>query len=85
MDKEFTLCLLRLGDLTWASGTFIVEIEDIEGQIELRIDEHVEWAWVSEAEIDKKEFQSGNELKFVSEAMRMTILEAFRLKRKGMI
>jgi 8-oxo-dGTP pyrophosphatase MutT (NUDIX family) len=85
MDKEHDLCLLRLGEVTWAIGTFIVDVEDTEAQIVLRDDEHVKWAWVSEAEIDKRGFQSGKELEFVSEAMRMIVLEAFRLKRKGII
>lgn len=85
MDKEYTLCLLRLEELTWAVGTFIVDVEVREAQIKLRDDEHVDWAWVSETEIDKGKFHSGNELAFVSEAMRMTVLEAFRLKRKGNI
>lgn len=85
MDKEHTLCLLRLEELTWAVGTFIVDVEDTGAQIELRDDEHIEWAWVSETEVDKGKFQSGDELDFVSEAMRMTVLEAFRLKRECII
>lgn len=85
MDKEYNLCLLSFEEETWAIGTFVVDVEDTRAQIVLRDDEHVEWAWVSETEIDRRQSRSGQEMAFVSEAMRMTLLEAFRLKREGRI
>lgn len=93
-DGEWSgVCLLRVAGLTWAVVTFIAEVEgggdgDGDGvwEVVLRPDEHVAWAWVDEEEVRSGEFRGGmkgRELEFVSEAMRMTVLEGFRL-RKGL-
>ncbi|KAF9872105.1 hypothetical protein CkaCkLH20_10442 [Colletotrichum karsti] len=84
MDQEYDLCLLRLGDLTWGIGTFVVDVEDAAAEVVLRDDEHVDWAWVCEEEVEGREFCDGRKLEFVSEAMRMIVLEAFKVKRKGL-
>ncbi|KAI0407299.1 hypothetical protein F4802DRAFT_554964 [Xylaria palmicola] len=84
MDSEYNFCLLRVSGMTWAIVTFMTEIEDEQANIVLREDEHVEWAWVTETEAKNNRFEmaSGRELEFVSEAMRLIVLEGFRLKKE---
>lgn len=84
MDAELNLCLLRVSGLTWAIVTFITDIEDETQEVVLRPDEHVAYAWVDVDEIREGAFrhESGKKIEFVSEAMRMTLLEGFRLRRE---
>ncbi|KAM0420330.1 hypothetical protein ACHAPT_011872 [Fusarium lateritium] len=81
MDSELDLCLLRVSSLTWAIVTFITDVEDGPLDVVLRPDEHIAWTWVDEHEVKKGQFrrETGKGFEFVSEAMRMTVLEGFRL------
>ncbi|KFY18439.1 hypothetical protein V493_08618 [Pseudogymnoascus sp. VKM F-4281 (FW-2241)] len=82
MDSDLDICLLRVSGLTWAIVTFLTDIEDEEAEVILREDEHVESAWVTETEVQKQFYSgTGQSLDFVSEAMRMTVLEGFRLRK----
>jgi len=84
MDKEFDFCLLRVSGLTWAIATFITDVEDDAGEVTLRPDEHVAWIWVTEDEVKERKLRGdeSNGLEFVSEAMRMTLLEGFKLRKE---
>ncbi|KAF2718990.1 hypothetical protein K431DRAFT_287162 [Polychaeton citri CBS 116435] len=68
----------------WGIANFIVEVEDLSRPVLIDPREHVEWAWVTEQEV-RDSALSGvgakreKELKFVSEVMRRTILEGFRI------
>ncbi|CAH0057447.1 unnamed protein product [Clonostachys solani] len=84
MDPDLNIFLLRVSGLTWAIVTFIADIEDNHGAVTLRPDEHLAWAWVSEDEVKEGRFRhgTGQNLEFVSEAMRMIVLEGFRVKKE---
>ncbi|KAI0442767.1 hypothetical protein F4803DRAFT_517883 [Xylaria telfairii] len=84
MDAESNICLLRVSGLIWAVVTFIADVEDEQAEVVLQDDEHVEWAWVTELEVEDGEFggEPGKKLDFVSEAMRMIVLEGFRLRKE---
>ncbi|KAI9148807.1 hypothetical protein HJFPF1_10849 [Paramyrothecium foliicola] len=86
MDNDLELCLLRVGGLTWAVVTFIADVEIGNTEVVLRPDEHIAWAWVTEDEARNGLFRggAGRRLDFVSEAMRLLVLEGFR-RRKDMV
>ncbi|KAH7144528.1 NUDIX hydrolase domain-like protein [Dactylonectria estremocensis] len=72
------LCLFRETGNVWAKLTAWVDVEATEPVV-VRADEHAEWAWVSEPEARTRRFADGRELDFVSEGVRQTVLEGFRL------
>ncbi|KAI0466536.1 hypothetical protein F4859DRAFT_497113 [Xylaria cf. heliscus] len=84
MDAESNVCLLRVKGLIWAVVTFIADIEDEQAKVVLQEDEHIEWAWVTELEVQKRKFgkEPEKELEFVSEAMRLIVAEGFGLRKK---
>ncbi|KAF6829487.1 hypothetical protein CPLU01_07893 [Colletotrichum plurivorum] len=84
MDDKLNICLLPVDGLIWAIAVFIVEVTDTTTEIVLQDEEHEDWAWVTEAEVEERKFhgQSDGSLECVTEAMRMIVLEGFRL-RKG--
>lgn len=83
VDSQLPMCLLSVSGSTWAVATFLVELEDEAANVVLRADEHVDWAWVTEEEVKAESFNSrkGEPLELVSRAMKMVILEGFRLTR----
>ncbi|KAF6814235.1 hypothetical protein CMUS01_12679 [Colletotrichum musicola] len=84
MDEELEVCLLPVDGLIWAIAVFIVEVADTTTEIVLQDEEHEDWAWVTEAEVERRKFhgQSDGSLECVTEAMRMIVLEGFRLRRE---
>ncbi|KAH7140671.1 NUDIX hydrolase domain-like protein [Dactylonectria macrodidyma] len=72
------LCLFRETGNIWAKLTAWIDVEATEPVV-VRADEHAEWAWVSEPEARARRFADGRELDFVSEGVRQTVLEGFRL------
>ncbi|KAK7402600.1 hypothetical protein QQX98_011641 [Neonectria punicea] len=72
------LCLFRETGSVWAKLTAWVDVESCDAVV-VRDDEHAEWAWVSEEEARRRRFADGRELDFVSEGVRRTVLEGFRL------
>lgn len=83
MDSDFNVCLLRVLGLTWAIVTFIADVEEGDREVVLRPDEHVAWAWVTEDEVKKGRFNhgTGKKMELASEAMRMIVLEGFKLRK----
>lgn len=75
-----TVCVFREGQTTWAKTTFLMDVED--GEVGIREDEHVEWAWVSEEEVISGKFADGRALDIVSEGVRRAILEGFRIQKQ---
>lgn len=86
MDSELEICLLRVSGLTWAVVTFIADVEKGCGEVVLRPEEHTSWAWIGEDEVMKEQFcgKSNETLEFVSEAMKMTLLQGFKLRKHMM-
>ncbi|KAF2971197.1 hypothetical protein GQX73_g2403 [Xylaria multiplex] len=84
MDSEYSICLLRVAGLTWAIVAFLTEVEDELSEIVLREDEHVDWAWLTENEVETGFFRDrpGKSLDMVSEAMKIMVLEGFRLMKE---
>lgn len=64
----------------WAKCTVLVAVESVE-DVRVRDDEHMAWAWVSEGEVVSGRREDGMEMGFVSEGVRRSILEGFRLER----
>ncbi|VUC31049.1 unnamed protein product [Clonostachys rosea] len=85
MDPEQPICLVPCGGKTWAVVTFLVYVEPGKEwqEIKLRPEEHSEYAWVTEEEVKTGRMKSkkGASFDFVSEAMRLTIIEGFRLRK----
>ncbi|KAJ6442791.1 putative AC transposase [Purpureocillium lavendulum] len=79
MDAELPMSLLRLSGRTWAVVTFLTGLEDDNAEVLLREDEHVDWAWVTRDEVREGRFHTGANLDLVSEAMKMILLEGFRV------
>lgn len=72
-------------DWHWAKITFFMEVE--EGGVDnviLQEDEHVDYRWVTEEEVRRRQFrgEDGGKIEFVSDAVRLALLEAFRLKNE---
>ncbi|KAF7536599.1 hypothetical protein G7054_g4443 [Neopestalotiopsis clavispora] len=80
MDSEYPICPLRVAGLEWAIVTFLTEVEDELTEILLRKDEHVDWAWLTENEVETGFFRDspGKNIDMVSQAMKMMVLEGFR-------
>lgn len=70
--------LFKVGEVRWGKLTVWVEVESWEG---VRIDpeEHEDWAWVSEEEARRERFRDGREFEFVSDGVKRSVLEGFRL------
>jgi 8-oxo-dGTP pyrophosphatase MutT (NUDIX family) len=86
MDDELPMCLLRLGEQTWAVVSFLVDLEDggKEYKIILQDEEHVRHAWLTVDEVENGLLgQTGERIDFVSEAMKMVLLEGFRMIREA--
>jgi 8-oxo-dGTP pyrophosphatase MutT (NUDIX family) len=85
MDPELSVCLVPSAGKTWAVVTFLVMAEPGSewNEVELRPEEHSEYAWVTEEEVRTSRMKSKNgaPFDFVSEAMRLTIIEGFRMKK----
>lgn len=87
MDSQLPMCLLRLGDQTWAVVSFLVDLEDEgkAGEVILQDDEHVQYTWVSANEVEiGMSGRTGENLDFVSEAMKMVLLEGFRMIKEAL-
>jgi 8-oxo-dGTP pyrophosphatase MutT (NUDIX family) len=84
MDSEYPLCLLHVSGLHWAVVAFLTKVEDEPSEILLQEDEHVEWAWLTEGEVEKGFFRDRPEknLDMVSHAMKSMLLEGFRLMKE---
>ncbi|KAK5997573.1 hypothetical protein PT974_02936 [Cladobotryum mycophilum] len=72
----------------WGKITLLADVRDTR-DVNIRPDEHMEWAWVSEREVltgwlggEKGEEKEKRVLGLVSASVRSQILEAFRLKRE---
>ncbi|KPM35704.1 hypothetical protein AK830_g10855 [Neonectria ditissima] len=76
------LCLFRETGSVWAKLTAWVDVESCDAVV-VRDDEHAEWAWVTEEEARLRRFADGRELEFVSEGVRRTVLEGFRLWKEA--
>ena len=80
---------------SWAKMTFLMEVEGGDGDVEvvLQPEEHVDYRWATEEEIVEGRFKAKEgdevtgdeeEISFVSEAVRLAVLEAFRVKKEMM-
>ncbi|KAF4997997.1 hypothetical protein FDECE_11920 [Fusarium decemcellulare] len=65
-------------EVIWGKLTAWVDVESCD-TVTICDDEHVEFAWVTEEETRDRKFNDGRELDFVSEGVRRTVLEGFRL------
>lgn len=85
MDSEHPICLVRVEGLTWAVVTFLADVEGDVVDVILQESEHVQWAWLTEHEVEIGRFQGpmGENIDMVSEAMRRILLEGFRLMKAG--
>ncbi|CAH0044714.1 unnamed protein product [Clonostachys solani] len=85
MDSELSVCLVPSAGKTWAVVTFLVMVEPGREwkEVELRPEEHSEYAWVTEEEVrtNRMKSKNGAPFDFVSEAMRLTIIEGFRMRK----
>ncbi|KAK4500604.1 hypothetical protein PRZ48_008793 [Zasmidium cellare] len=68
----------------WAIATFLIEVEDDQMPVKIDPNEHCEYAWITEEEAYNNSFTSPSgrhtrSLQFVSQQMRKTILEGFRI------
>lgn len=83
-DDGLTITFVETGRV-WGKSTVIVEVESTD-EVTVRPDEHSEWAWVTEEEVRRGRMDSGNggmrELNFVSECVRWTLLDAFRMRKE---
>lgn len=79
MDGD--VCVFYAEGAAWGKLTVWVEVESCE---DVRIDgeEHAEWAWVSEEEVKGGRFGDGRVLEMVSDGVRRSVLEGFRLWRE---
>ncbi|KAH0598333.1 hypothetical protein MHUMG1_03631 [Metarhizium humberi] len=84
MDSELKICLSCVSGPTWAVVTFIADVEC--GEVVLRPEEHTSWAWIGQDEVMKEQFcgKPNKTLEFVSEAMKMTVLQGFKLRKPMM-
>ncbi|KHN97601.1 NUDIX domain protein [Metarhizium album ARSEF 1941] len=76
------------GRLRWGKVTVVVDVhEDLDGGGVVRLDEreHDRWAWATRAEVEAGRWADGEEIGFVSEGGRRSILEGFRVyeEREG--
>lgn len=78
LQMKGDVCLFRETGNVWAKLTAWVDVETCEAVV-VRADEHAEWAWVTQEEARLRKFADGRELDFVSEGVRRTVLEGFRL------
>ncbi|KAM5353859.1 hypothetical protein ACJ41O_000509 [Fusarium nematophilum] len=69
------------GEGYWGKLTVWVDVQDWE-DVRICEEEHVEHAWVTEREARDRRFEDGRVLDFVSEGVRRTVLEGFRLWRE---
>lgn len=70
-------------DWSWAKITFLMEVDGGNGaEVKLQDEEHVDYRWVTEEEVTNGRFQGGKagKIEFVSEVVRLAILEGFRIK-----
>ncbi|KAK0388473.1 hypothetical protein NLU13_4717 [Sarocladium strictum] len=70
---------------SWAKITFLMEVEgEGAGEVVLQDEEHVDSRWVTEEEVRKGKFRGdeGEKIDFVSEVVRLALLEAFRIKNE---
>lgn len=70
--------MFKVGEVRWGKLTVWVEVQGCEG---VRIDpeEHEDWAWTSEEEARSERFRDGREFEFVSDGVKRSVLEGFRL------
>ncbi|KAH7000194.1 NUDIX hydrolase domain-like protein [Ilyonectria destructans] len=78
LQMKGDVCLFRETGNVWAKLTAWVDVETCEAVV-VRADEHAEWAWITQEEARLRKFADGRELDFVSEGVRRTVLEGFRL------
>ncbi|KAH6893469.1 NUDIX hydrolase domain-like protein [Thelonectria olida] len=79
--KDDIVLFRETGDM-WGKLTAWMDVESCDA-VTMRDDEHAEWAWVTEEEATTRRFADGRELDFVSEGVRMTVLEGFRLWKES--
>lgn len=63
----------------WGKATVLAEVVD-DAAIKTVPNEHDEWRWVSEEQARDCVFEDGRRIEWVSDAVRRTVLEAFRLR-----
>ncbi|KAF4979057.1 hypothetical protein FZEAL_4667 [Fusarium zealandicum] len=68
------------GGEVWGKMTAWVDVESCD-VVRICDDEHCEFAWVTEQETRDTRFKDGRDLDFVSDGVRRTVLEGFRLWR----
>lgn len=66
----------------WGKATVLAEVVD-EGEVACDPKEHDEWRWLSEKEALECRFEDGTGIKWTSDGVRKTVLEAFRLRTAG--
>ncbi|KFH47448.1 hypothetical protein ACRE_016390 [Hapsidospora chrysogenum ATCC 11550] len=83
-DDGLTVTFVETGRV-WGKSTVMVEVEST-AEVTVRPDEHSEWAWVTEEQV-RDGWMDGlgggkRELTFVSECVRWTLLDAFRMRKE---
>ncbi|CAM1509931.1 Fc.00g002660.m01.CDS01 [Cosmosporella sp. VM-42] len=78
------VCIFKVKTVVWAKLTAWMDVADY-NCVEIRPDEHQEWAWVSEEEARAERLRDGRVLEFTSDGVRRSVLDGFRLwkERKG--
>jgi 8-oxo-dGTP pyrophosphatase MutT (NUDIX family) len=83
-DDGLTVTFVETGRV-WGKSTVMVEVESTE-VVTVRPDEHSEWAWVTEEEVHRGQMDGGDggrrELNLVSEGVKWTLLDAFRMRKE---
>lgn len=75
------VCVFYAEEKAWGKLTVWVEVESCE-DVRIREDEHAEWAWVGEEEVRRGRFEDGRVLEMVSDGVKRSVLEGFRLWRE---
>lgn len=76
------MVLFRETGNTWGKLTAWTDVASCEA-VTVRPDEHADWAWVTREEAEERRFAHGGELDFVSDGVRLTVLEGFRLWKES--
>lgn len=84
MDNDSICVFGEETNEVWGKLTVLVEVESCD-DVAVDDNEHCAWAWVSEDEAKREVFADGSPLEFVSDGVRRTVLEGFRLWKEEVV